>query len=72
MKPDAVLASTAEKDGYHYLMVMMGAPQYDSNGEKLEENMVFKQTIELYDWAFQLLSPTRPSSKRMWVWAKFR
>ena len=29
------LVSTAEKDGYHYLMVMMGAPQYDSNGEKL-------------------------------------
>lgn len=48
--------STAEKDGYHYLMVMMGAPQYDSNGEKLEENMVFKQTIELYDWAFSSFS----------------
>ena len=41
--------STAEKNGYHYLMVMMGAPQYDSNGEKLEENMVFKQSIALYD-----------------------
>ena len=46
------LVSTAEKNGYHYLMVMMGAPQYDSNGEKLEENMVFKQSIALYDWAF--------------------
>ena len=50
------LVSTAEKDGYHYLMVMTGAPQYDSNGEKLEENMVFKQTIELYDWAFSSFS----------------
>ena len=50
------LVSTAEKDGYHYLMVMMGAPQYDSNGEKLEENMVFKQTIELDDWAFSSFS----------------
>lgn len=50
------LVSTSEKDGYHYLMVMMGAPQYDSNGEKLEENMVFKQTIELYDWAFSSFS----------------
>ena len=50
------LVSTAEKDGYNYLMVMMGAPQYDSNGEKLEENMVFKQTIELYDWAFSSFS----------------
>ena len=50
------LVSTAEKDGYHYLMVMMGAPQYDSNGEKLEENMVFKQTIEFYDWAFSSFS----------------
>ena len=50
------LVSTAEKNGYHYLMVMMGAPQYDSNGEKLEENMVFKQTIELYDWAFSSFS----------------
>lgn len=50
------LVSTAEKDGYHYLMVMMGAPQYDSNGEKLEENMVFKQTIELYDWTFSSFS----------------
>ena len=46
------LVSTAEKNGYHSLMVMMGAPQYDSNGEKLEENMVFKQSIALYDWAF--------------------
>ena len=46
------LVSTAEKNGYHYLMVRMGAPQYDSNGEKLEENMVFKQSIALYDWAF--------------------
>ena len=50
------LVSTAEKDGYHYLMVMMGAPQYVSNGEKLEENMDFKQTIELYDWAFRSVS----------------
>lgn len=50
------LVSTAEKDGYHYLMVMMGAPQYDFNGEKLEENMVFKQTIGLYDWAFSSFS----------------
>lgn len=50
------LVSTAEKNGYHYLMVMMGAPQYDSNGEKLEENMVFKQSIALYDWAFGAFS----------------
>ena len=46
------LVSTAEKDGYHYMLVLMGAPQYDSNGEKLEENMAFKQTIDLYNWAF--------------------
>lgn len=50
------LVSTAEKDGYHYLLVLMGAPQYDSNGETLEENMAFKQTIDLYNWAFDSFS----------------
>lgn len=46
------LVSTAEHNGYHYMLVLMGAPIYDSNGETLEENMAFRQTIDLYDWAF--------------------
>ena len=44
--------STATKDGYTYLLVVMNAPMYDSNGEKHAQNMAFVDSKKLYEWAF--------------------
>ncbi len=44
--------SSATKDGYNYLLVVMGAPMYDKNGEYIEENKAFELTEKLYEWAF--------------------
>lgn len=44
--------STATKDGYTYLLVMMGAPYVDENGDVLEQNYAFTEAKELYEWAF--------------------
>ena len=46
------LISTAEKNGYTYLLVLMGAPMYDSNGEMLAQNKAFTESKALYEWAF--------------------
>lgn len=44
--------SSATKDGYNYLLVVMGAPMYDKNGDYIEENGAFTLTKQLYEWAF--------------------
>lgn len=44
--------STATKDGYTYLIVLLGAPIYDENGERYPENKAFADTKKLYQWAF--------------------
>lgn len=49
------LVSTCQKKGsdgrgYHYMIVSLGAPFYDENGEK--SNYSFKDHIALYDWAY--------------------
>lgn len=44
--------SSATKDGYNYLLVLMGAPMYDENGNYIEENTAFTLTEQLYEWAF--------------------
>ena len=36
--------------GYRYMVVTLGAPYYDENGDK--SNYSFKDHIALYDWAF--------------------
>ena len=46
------LISTANKDGYTYLTVVMGAPQTDENGNELADNLAFVYTNNLLDWAF--------------------
>ena len=46
------LISTATKDGYTYLTVVMGAPQTDENGNELADNLAFVYTNNLLDWAF--------------------
>lgn len=51
------LVSTASKDGYNYLIVSMGAPLTDENGEKYFYN--FSDHIGLYEWAFKKFTLTK-------------
>lgn len=46
------LITTAEKSGYQYMLVLMGADLYDENGNYLSYRDDFLQTEQFYDWAF--------------------
>ena len=46
------LASTATANGYSYLVIVMGGPIYDSEGEENPSNTAFDATIAIYDWLF--------------------
>lgn len=45
--------STATRDGYTYLLVVMGAPLEDDTGATYAKNLAFVDTKYLYDWAFE-------------------
>jgi len=47
------LITTAEKSGYKYMLVLMGADLYDDNGQYLPYRADFQQTQQFYDWAFE-------------------
>ena len=54
-KGSMALVTTCKKKGsdgrgYRYMVVTLGAPYYDENGDK--SNYSFKDHIALYDWAF--------------------
>lgn len=54
-KGSMALVTTCKKKGsddrgYRYMIVTLGAPYYDENGDK--SNYSFKDHIALYDWAF--------------------
>lgn len=44
------LVSMAEKDGYHYMAIVLGCPIYDSQGNKVSNSYI--DTKNLYEWAF--------------------
>ena len=46
------LITTAEKDGYEYLLVLMGAPYMDEAGNYITPNQAFVLTAQFYDWVF--------------------
>ncbi len=46
------LVTIGEKDGYHYLLVTLGAPYRDENGAVLSENYSYIDQKNLYEWAF--------------------
>lgn len=48
------LASTATNNGYNYLLITMGAPDYDSDGNRWPTgtNKAFEDAKALYEWAF--------------------
>lgn len=46
------LITTAEKDGYEYLLVLLGAPYMDQDGNYISPNQAFVLTSQFYDWVF--------------------
>lgn len=44
--------STATKDGYTYLLVVMGSSYLDETGAVIPDQMAFRDTRKLYDWVF--------------------
>lgn len=49
------LISSASKDGYNYLCVVLNAKFYDVDGDGVDENMAIMKSKELYNWAFDNL-----------------
>ena len=47
------LVTTAQKNGYTYLLVILGAPVKDASGKTLAENMAFNEAKKLFNWAFE-------------------
>ena len=50
------LTSYATKNGYTYMAVALGGDRRDSDGDNIDENQAFMDTIRMYDWAFKNLS----------------
>lgn len=46
------LVTLAERNGYKYLLVTLGAPYYDEEGNVPERIYSYDDHIDLYDWAF--------------------
>lgn len=46
------LVSTAERNGYRYLLVTLGAPYYNEDGSVPETIRTFSDHKNLYNWAF--------------------
>lgn len=49
------VVSTASKDGYNYLGVVMGAPYEDVNGDGNPDNCAFLECKKIFEWAFDNL-----------------
>lgn len=46
------LVTTAERDGFHYIIVSLNAPYFNEDGTDTETQLAFTDHIKLYDWAF--------------------
>lgn len=55
--------TTASRDGYNYLLIVMGAPQYDIDNDGVEENLAFTESKKIYDWAFNNIRLTKVTDK---------
>ncbi len=53
------IISTASKDGYNYLAVVMNAPYEDVNGDGNPDNRAFLDCKTLFEWAFDNLRMTK-------------
>ena len=52
------LVTTAQCDGYSYLIVTMGAPYCNDDGTATDTQLSFTDHINLYDWAFDTFEYT--------------
>lgn len=55
--------TTASRDGYNYLLIVMGAPQYDIDNDGVEENVAFTESKKIYNWAFKNIELTKVTDK---------
>lgn len=53
------VVSTASKNGYNYMLIVMNAPQYDIDGDNVEENVAFTDSKKIYEWAFKNIVLTK-------------
>ncbi|NLB36077.1 MAG: D-alanyl-D-alanine carboxypeptidase [Clostridiales bacterium] len=51
-KAGRCVISTASKDGYSYLGIVLKAPFYDIDGDKVDENCAFIDCKLMFNWAF--------------------
>lgn len=54
--------TTASKSGYNYILIVMNAPQYDIDGDGVEENVAFTDSKKIYEWAFEHIVLTKVTS----------
>lgn len=54
--------TTASKGGYNYMLIVMNAPQYDIDGDGVEENVAFTDSKKIYEWAFDNIELTKVTS----------
>lgn len=57
------LVSTAERNGYHYLIVTLGTPYYNEDGSVTDTIGTFTDHKNLYNWAFNEFEYTQIISK---------
>ncbi len=61
------ITTYASKDGYNYLAVAMNGDYRDSDGDNIQENQAFMDSIRMYEWAFANLSYELVAPKDMMV-----
>ena len=53
------VVATAQKDGYNYLAVVMGAPHEDVTGDGHPDNCALLECKKMFEWAFKNLRLTK-------------
>ncbi len=57
------IVSYAQKDEYSYIVVALGGPVYDENGEYAQERAELLDSINLFEWAFNNMENRQIISK---------
>lgn len=52
-KAGRCVVSVASKNGYNYMLIILGAPLRDVDDDGVEENVAFTESRKIYNWAFQ-------------------
>lgn len=51
-KAGKCVISTASKNGYNYMLIILGAPVKDIDDDGIDENVAFTESRRIYNWAF--------------------